>query len=119
MPDITTYTSPLAGCVCNNKLFLWMLLLHKCFESIKALACRMPILKPIDVNNPDPIWVICDGSKSGVGAVYGKGPEWQTCRPAGFLSKKFSAAQQNYQTHEHETIAILEVLIKWEDKLLG
>jgi len=39
--------------------------------------------------------------------------------PAGFLSKKFSAAQQNYHTHEHETIAILEVLIKWEDKLLG
>ena len=41
------------------------------------------------------------------------------CCPAGFLSKKFSAAQQNYQTHEHETITILEALIKWEDKLLG
>ena len=38
---------------------------------------------------------------------------------AGFLSKKFSATQQNYQTHKHETIAILEALIKWEDKLLG
>ena len=37
----------------------------------------------------------------------------------GFLSKKFSSAQQNYCTHEHETIAILEALIKWEDKLLG
>ena len=35
------------------------------------------------------------------------------------MSKKFSAAQQNYRTHEHETIAILEALIKWEDKLLG
>ena len=71
------------------------------------------ILKPIDADNPDPIWVICDGSKSGVSAVYGQGLEWQTCCPTGFLSKKFSAA------HEHETIAILEVLIKWEDKLLG
>jgi len=78
-----------------------------------------PILKPIDVNNLDPILVICDGSKSGVGAIYGQGPEWQTCHPTGFLSKKFSAAQQNYQTHEHETITMLEVLIKWEDKLLG
>ena len=37
----------------------------------------------------------------------------------GFLSKKFSSAQQNYRTHEHETIAILKALIKWEDKLLG
>src|SRR6266481_5727187 len=102
MPDITTYTSPLMGCVQNNKPFLWTPLLNKCFKSIKA-------------NHPDPI---C-GSKSGVSAVYGQGMEWQTCHPTGFLSKKFSAAQQNYQTHEHETIAILEALIRWEDKLLG
>src|SRR6266481_6153061 len=103
MPDITAYMSPLMGCVRNNKPFLWTPLLNKCFESIKALVCKVPILKPINANHPDPIWVICDGSKSGVGAVYGQGPEWQTCCPAGFLSKKFSAAQQNYWTHEHET----------------
>ena len=103
----------------NNKLFLWTPLLHKCFESIKALACHMPVLKLINADNPDPIWVICDGSKSGVGTIYSQGPEWQTCPPAGFLSKKFSATQQNYRPHEHETIAILEALIKWEDKLLG
>ena len=119
MPDITAYTSPLAGCMHNNKPFLWTPLLHRCFESIKALACHILILKPIDTDNPDPIWVICDGSKSGVSAVYGQGPEWQTCHPTGFLSKKFSAAQQNYRAHEHETIAILEALIKWEDKLQG
>ena len=77
------------------------------------------MLKPIDMNNPDLIWVICDGSKSGVSAIYGQGPEWQTCHPAGFLSKKFSSVQQNYHTNEHEMIVILEALIKWEDKLLG
>jgi RNase H-like domain found in reverse transcriptase len=44
----------------------------------------------------------------GVGAVYGQGSDWQTCRPAGFLSKKFSAAQQHYRMHEHETIAVLK-----------
>jgi RNase H-like domain found in reverse transcriptase len=53
------------------------------------------------------------------GAIYGQGPEWQTCRPAGFLSKKFSVAQQHYRTHKHETIAVLEALMKWEGKLLG
>ena len=87
--------------------------------SIKALVCRAPMLKPIDMNNPDPIWVICDGSKSGVSTIYGQGLEWQTCCPTGFLSKKSSSVQQNYHTHEHETIAILKALIKWEDKLLG
>ena len=74
----------------------WTPLLEKCFESIKTLACKAPILKPIDYDNPDPIWVITDGSKAGVGAVYGQGPNWKTCRPAGFMSKKFSKAQQHY-----------------------
>jgi hypothetical protein len=35
------------------------------------------------------------------------------------MFKKFSAAQTNYCMFEMETIAILEALLKWEDKLLG
>ena len=35
------------------------------------------------------------------------------------MSKKFSNAQQHYRTHKHKTIAMLEALMKWEDKLLG
>jgi RNase H-like domain found in reverse transcriptase len=96
-----------------------MALLDKCLQSIKALACRVQILQPVEPKNPDPIWVITDGSKSGIGAVYRQGPEWQTCRPAGFLSKKFNVAQQHYWTHGHEMIAVLKALMKWEDKLLG
>jgi hypothetical protein len=51
--------------------------------------------------------------------MYGQGPTWQTCRPAGFMSKKFTDAQWNYRVFEQETLAILEALLKWEDKLLG
>ena len=35
------------------------------------------------------------------------------------MSKKFTAAQHNYRVFEMETIAILEALLKWEDKLLS
>jgi hypothetical protein len=56
---------------------------------------------------------------SGIGAMYGQGESWQTCHPAGFMSKKFTAAQMNYRIFEMEMIAILEALLKWEDKLLG
>ena len=96
MPDISAYTTSLSGCVRNSCPFEWTPLLEKCFESIKTLALKAPILKPIDYDNPDPIWVITDGSKAGVGAVYGQGPDWKTCQPAGFMSKKFSNAQQHY-----------------------
>ena len=51
--------------------------------------------------------------------MYGQGASWDTCQPAGFLSKKFTSAQHKYHTHEHETLAVLEALMKWEDKLLG
>jgi hypothetical protein len=119
LPDVSAYTTPLANTGRNNRPFQWTPLLDKCFESIKALACKTPILSPINPKVNIPIWVISDGSKSGVGAYYGQGMDWQTCRPAGFLSKKFTSAQRNYRTHEHETIAILEALSKWEDKLLG
>jgi len=49
--------------------------------------------------------------------MYGQGPSWKMCRPVGFMLQKFSNAQQNYVVHELETLAILESLQKWEDKL--
>ena len=119
MPDITAYAIPLSGAAHNNRAFQWTPLLDKCFKSIKALATRAPILKPVDFTRNEPVWVITDDSKTGVSTVYGQGISWEQCPPAGFLSKKFLTAQHNYHTHEHETIAVLEALMKWEDKLLG
>jgi hypothetical protein len=119
MPDVTAYTGPLSAICRNGQPFYWKPLHEACFSHVKAIACKSPILKPIDPESPDPIWVICDASMSGVGAMYGQGESWQTCRPAGFMSKKFTAAQMNYRVFEMETIAILEALLKWEDKLLG
>ncbi len=36
-----------------------------------------------------------------------------------FHLKKFTSAQRAYHTYEQEALAILEGLLKWEDKLLG
>ena len=63
--------------------------------------------------------MISDASSYGVGVLYGQGPDWQTCWPAGFMSKKFTAAQRSYQTFEHKVLAVIEALMKWEDKLVG
>lgn len=119
MPNVSTFTSPLSSMTKNGRLFEWRPLHQHCFDSIKYLACKAPILKPIDPRTGEPIWVICDASTSGIGALYGQGPEWQKCRPAGFMSRKFTDAQHSYRVFEHEMIAILEALMKWEDKLLG
>jgi hypothetical protein len=119
LPDVTAYTSPLASITANGTPFSWRPIHEKCFQTIKAMCCWTPILRPIDHRKDEPIWIICDALAYRTGAMYGQGPTWQTCRPAGFMSKKFTDAQRNYHVFEQETLAILEALLKWEDKLLG
>lgn len=119
MPNVSVFTAPLSAITRNGHEFTWRPIHEKCFSEIKALAARTPILKPVDPEIDDPIWVICDASASGVGALYGQGKSWENCRPAGFMSRKFKEAQQNYRVFEMETLAILEALTKWEDKLIG
>ena len=119
MPDITVYTTLLSGSAQNNQTFQWTPLLDKCFQSIKAIAMQSPILKPVDFNKNEPVWVITDGFWTGISAMYEQGASWDTCWPAGFLSKKFTSTQHNYRMHEHKTPTVLEALMKWEDKLLG
>ncbi|VDC04642.1 unnamed protein product [Peniophora sp. CBMAI 1063] len=118
MPNVSQYTAPL-NVLTKAPTLTWRPVHQTCFDMIKHLACKTPILKPIDPSLPDPIWIVCDASTSGVGAMYGQGSDWKTCRPAGFMSKKFTSAQMNYAVREMETLAILSALLKWEDKLLG
>ena len=96
MPDVSAYTSLLKAICSNGRPFYWKPLHQACLDRIKDLARKTPILRAIDVRINEPIWVISDASGYGVGALYGQGPEWQTCRPARFMSKKFTAAQRSY-----------------------
>lgn len=119
MPDLSAYTSPLSALTRKNREFVWTPLHTRCFEAIKSLACNAPILRPIDPKRDEPIWLITDASVSGVGCMYGQGPDWKSARPAGFLSRKFTPAQMNYPTREQELIGVLEGTMKWGDKLSG
>lgn len=119
LPEISTYTGPLLSITQNGTPFHWRPLHQRCFDMVKRICAKTPIIKPIDLKTGERIWVICNASKTGIGAMYGQGPNWTDCQPAGFLSKKFTTAQQNYAIHELETLAILEALNKWEDKLVG
>jgi hypothetical protein len=93
LSNISAYTSPLSTIMKNGQSFQWQPLHNHCFQVIKDICCTMLVLKLINPDSAEPIWVICDASIFRVGAMYGQGPEWQTCWPAGFLSKKFLNAQ--------------------------
>ena len=74
MLDISAYTTPLTGIQRNGHPFMWRDIHETCFQTIKALACKYPILRPIDPSKPEQIWLICDVSLYGVGSLYGQGP---------------------------------------------
>jgi len=65
------------------------------------------------------IWVITDACPAGMGALIGQGEKWQTCRPAAFMSKKFTNTQCRYFAYELEALGILEALMRWQDDLMG
>jgi hypothetical protein len=106
MPNVSTFTGPLQT-ICTNYLpFFWMLLHQKCFDEIKFLVCKTPILKPIIWDMPDDssnkegekyrVWVITDTCPAGVGAILAQGASWDTSCPAAFMSKKFTSTQRSY-----------------------
>ena len=118
LPDISAYMGLLMAIMQNGSPFQWQPLHQRCFEMIKHICSETPVIKLIDPSKEDCIWLIFNASKTGIRAMYGQGPTWQACRPARFMSKKFTNAQHNYAVHELEMLVILEALLKWEDKLL-
>jgi transposase InsO family protein len=119
LPDIAFWTGQLSSCCQDQREFKWTDRLDKCFNKVKEIVASAPILKPIDPNSQDPIFLVCDASIHGIGAMYGQGSDWKSCRPAGFMSRKFTTAQSSYFTMEQEALAILEALKTWEDKFMG
>ena len=71
MLDVIAHTGPLSAICRNGQPFYWKPLYEACFNNIKAITCKSPILKPINLQSTDPLWVICDASMLGIGVVYG------------------------------------------------
>src|SRR5258708_36897704 len=79
LPNISAYTGPLQTICTNNMPFRWSPLHQKCFDHIKLIACRTPILKPITwdiplhipevAKNKLKVWVITDACPADLRAV--------------------------------------------------
>ena len=94
------------------------------FRAVKQAVEDHLVLKPIDwrAASENPImkvFVVCDASSSGVGAILGQGPIWNRIVIADMWSSRFTEAQSNYPTHQQELLAIVGALDKFEDQLMG
>src|SRR5205814_2411716 len=97
----------------------WTPLEEKVFRATKQLAEQAAILKPIDINHPDPIFLFADASLVGTGSWIGQGPTIYTARPTAFHSRKFTSQQTSYPTHDQELLAIVDACKYFQHILLG
>lgn len=58
LPNVMAYMGPLMSMTKNSAPFFWRPIHDKCFEMIKVICCKTPILRPIDYESDKPIWVI-------------------------------------------------------------
>src|SRR5881392_1113479 len=92
---------------------------EKAFKVTKQLAEQATILKPIDIDHPDSIFLFADASLVGTGSWIGQGPTIYTARPAAFHSHKFTSQQTSYPTHDQELLAIVDACKHFQHILLG
>ncbi len=76
MPNVSAYTTVLLDMEHNDRPFVWRPLHQKCSDMIKVMACKAPVLKPINPCKDEPIWLICNAPIHGLGALYGQGEDW-------------------------------------------
>jgi len=89
IPQIAANTAPLTE-LSGNAQWLWTDLQEAAFEAVKRAADKHKVLRPIDYNKPDMIWLFTDASPTGTGAWIGQGPTGDAARPAAFHSRKLT-----------------------------
>ena len=66
------------------------------------------VLKPIDPNPDQRIYLTCDSSNIGLSGLIGQMQDDGMIRPARFHSKKFNNVQMNYGITKKELLAIVD-----------
>jgi len=87
IPHIATITAPLTE-LSGNAEWLWPDLYEAAFKAVKRAADKRKVLRPIDYNKPDMIWLFTNASPTGTGAWIGQGPTRDGARPAAFHCRK-------------------------------
>jgi hypothetical protein len=104
-------TTPLSNLLKKNS-FQWNNKAEECFETLKKVMSSTLVLATPDFTKP--FVVECDASGFGIGAVL-----MQNDHPIAFESRKLNKRESLKSTYDKEMLAIIHVLAKWRQYLLG
>ncbi len=108
--------APISELLKEEHKFEWTAQQQQSFDQLKQALTTGPVLILPD---PDLPYVVCtDASGIAVGACLCQ-DQGQGLQPIAYYSKKLSAAERNYPTHEQEQLAIILALREWRHYLDG
>ncbi|PIK58309.1 hypothetical protein BSL78_04815 [Apostichopus japonicus] len=110
--NLSAISEPLRVLLRKETVWHWEEEQEKCFNSLKQLITKTPVLQYFDTNKP--VTVSVDASKGGVGAVL-----LQNEKPVAYASKTFTDAQTRYAQIEKELAAIVFRCEKFHQYIFG
>jgi len=108
--------APLTRLTCKDK-FEWGPQAEKAFQDLKMAFTTAPILVHPDFTKA--FYLETDASDFALGAVLSQMGIERKLHPVAFYSRKFSAAEINYEIHDKELLAIVDSFQEWRHFLEG
>ncbi|KAF8756181.1 hypothetical protein RHS01_04909 [Rhizoctonia solani] len=111
IPNFSSVARPLHNLTRKENPWTWGTLEEEAFQELKSLVTQSPVLVH---SNPElPYYLETDASGVAMGAVLSQRGEDNRLHPVAYMSKSFSGAKANYDTHDKELLAIIKALEEW------
>lgn len=112
LPHLSSVATPLRDICKTENTFEWKKEHSDCFQKLKELVLRAPVLRYFNFN--EPITVQCDASSTGLGSVL-----LRDGKTVAFASRTLTPTEVNYAQIEKEMLAILFSCMRFEQYIIG
>ncbi|KAF8752476.1 hypothetical protein RHS01_07693 [Rhizoctonia solani] len=111
IPNFSSVARPLHNLTRKETPWSWGNLEEAAFQELKVLVTKSPVL--IHSNPELPYYLETDASGVAMGAILSQRGSDNRLHPIAYMSKLFSGAEANYDTHDKELLAIIKALEEW------
>ncbi|KAF8675482.1 hypothetical protein RHS04_06701 [Rhizoctonia solani] len=108
---------PLHNLVKKDAPWKWETKEQEAFQGLKDAITNALVL--CHANPTKPYFLETDASSAALGSILSQWQEDRRLHPLGFLSESFKGAEQNYNTHDKELLAIIRSFEYWRIFLEG
>ena len=115
--DYSNLVLPLTQLTRKGQSFVWSEESDMSFESLKKAFASAPILAQVDPEKPFTIEAYT--SDFALGSILSQQGDDEKLHPVAFHSRKFDAAEINYEIHDKELLAIVDSFTQWRHFLEG